>query len=182
MIGTLADISSGTSSGNPGASAVHLLVGGAVSDKSLGLFVRYIDTWSDWFWAGLLGIWAELWAYFKVWPLLGAILGFALISPLGLRRPASPSPPISGVRRRLYLAGLAWALSALVFLIVGWRFNLYVRYSLFALPIVAIGAAFLLARMYERGRWGKTLALLVTLFFAFTALALWQYRINYGLK
>lgn len=183
MIGTLADISSGTSSNNPGASPVHLLVGGAVSDKSLGLFVRYVDNWSDWFWSGLLGIWAELWAYFKVWPLLGAVLGFALISPLGLRRSVSPlqSSP-SGARRRLYLAGLAWALSALVFLIVGWRFNLYVRYSLFALPVVAIGAAFLLARIYERGRWGKTLALLVTLFFAFTAFALWQYRINYGLK
>jgi hypothetical protein len=183
MIGTLADISSGSPSNRPGANAVHLLVGGAVSDKSLGLFVRYVDNWSDWFWAGLLGIWAELWAYFKVWPLLGAILGFALISPLGLRRPVSPSlPSPGGARRRLYLAGLAWALSALVFLIVGWRFNLYVRYSLFALPVVTIGAAFLLARIYARGRWGKILALLVTVFFAFTAFALWQYRINYGLK
>jgi hypothetical protein len=183
MIGTLADISSGTSSNGQSTNAVHLLVGGAVSDKSLGLFVRYVDTWSDWFWAGLLGIWAELWAYFKVWPLLGAILGFALISPFGPQRTVSHSlTPSSGARRRLYLAGLAWALSAIVFLIVGWRFNLYVRYSLFALPVVAIGAAFLLARVYERGRWGKTLALLVTVFFAFTAFALWQYRINYGLK
>ncbi|MEP6774251.1 MAG: hypothetical protein ABJA50_01535 [Chloroflexota bacterium] len=181
MIGTLADISSGTSSNDPGAKAVHLLVGGAVSDKSLGLFVRYVDNWTDWFWVGLLGIWAEFWAYFKVWPLLGAMLGFALISPIVPQRSASPPSP-GGARRRLYLAGLAWALAALVFLIVGWRFNLYVRYSLFALPAVAIGTAFLLARVYERGKWGRTLALLVTLFFAFTALVLWQYRINYGLK
>lgn len=183
MISTLADISGGTSSSSAGGNPVHLLIGGAVSDKSLGLFVRYVDNWSDWLWAGLLGIWAELWAYFKVWPLVGAIVGFAIISPLGPRRSASPSPQSpDGTRRRLYLAGLAWALSALVFLIVGWRFNLYVRYSLFVLPAVAIGAAFLLARIYERGSWGKTLALLVTALFAFMAFALWQYRINYGLK
>ena len=114
---------------------------------------------------------------------MGAVLGFVMISPIVPRRSDTPSPRApAGARRRLYLAGLAWALSATVFLIVGWRFNLYVRYSLFALPVVAIGAAFLLARIYERGRWGKTLALLVTVLFAFTALALWQYRINYGLK
>ena len=105
MIGTLADISSGTSSNGQSANGVHLLVGGAVSDKSLGLFVRYVDSWSDWFWTGLLGIWAELWAYFKAWPLVGAILGFALISPVVPRRSAAPSPPSLGGRAQASISG-----------------------------------------------------------------------------
>ena len=181
MIGTLTDISKEDAGNGTGGNAVHLLVGGAVSDRSLGLIVRYVDNWGDWFWSGLLGIWAEFWAYFKAWPLVGAALSFVAMLPLGIRRSASIAPG-DGARRRLYLAGLAWTVSAVVFLIVGWRLNLYVRYSLFALPVVALGVGFLLARVWESGKWGRALAVLVTVFFAFTALVLWQYRINYGLK
>jgi hypothetical protein len=178
MVSTLADISQGDASNGSAGSAPHLLVGGAVSDKSLGLFVRYVDSWADWFWSGLLGIWAEFWAYFKVWPLVGALLGFAAISPLRLGRSTSTAE----APRRLYLAALAWAMAAVVLVLVGWRLNLYVRYSLFALPVVVIGAGYLLSLAWERGAWGRTLAVLVTVFFVFTGLVLWQYRINYGLK
>jgi hypothetical protein len=181
MIDTLVDITKEDANNGAGGNSVHVLVGGAVSDKSLGLFVRYVDNWGDWFWSGLLGIWAEFWAYFRTWPIVGAVLGFAAMLPLGIRR-STASAPGRAARRRLYLAGFAWAVSSVVFLLVGWRLNLYVRYSLFALPVIVLGVGYLLARVWESGKWGRALALLVTGFFVVTALTFWQYRINYGLK
>ena len=45
-----------------------------------------------------------------------------------------------------------------------------------------LGAGALLGRLWPAGRAGRVLVALVVMFFAVEALALWQYRINYGLK
>ena len=75
---------------------------------------------------------------------------------------------------------LGWAVAVVLFALVGWVANLYVRYSLFLLPAVAIGAGMLLSLLWARGRLGAALTLLVVLFFAFNSLILWQQRINYS--
>jgi hypothetical protein len=70
----------------------------------------------------------------------------------------------------------------LLFLVVGWVMNLYVRYALFALPVVALGAGALLSALWKRGRAGAWLTVMMLVFFAAEALALWQYRITYAFK
>jgi hypothetical protein len=180
MFETLADI--GNSQGDPGTVAggdgITKLIGGAVKDKSLGLAIREVHTYGEWFWGGLWGLWTEFWAYFKTWPLVGALIGFIALAPLRMRVGAAASSAVV----RLRLAAFVWAISALVFAVVGWASNLYVRYSMFALPVLALGVGILLAMLWERGRWGRPLAFLLVAFFAINALVLWQYRINYGLK
>ncbi|HEX8221202.1 MAG TPA: hypothetical protein VF914_18575 [Chloroflexia bacterium] len=157
--------------------AVHLLVGGSVSDRSLGLIVRYAESRSDWLVGGLLGFWNEAQAYYRVWPMGAALLGFASIWPMrrSLGRWAVG-------RRMLVLTALGWGGAVLAFALVGWTMNLYVRYALFALPLVCLGSALVLSRFWRRGWAGPLLVCLVLAFFAFEALNLWQYRITYAFK
>ncbi len=180
MLETFADI--GSSSGGQdasGTSGMNVLVGGAVNDRSLGLVIREVHTVGDWFWGGLQGLWSEFWAYFKTWPLVGAFFGFLVVAPVRLR--SFPTDAIAPIHR-LRIAALVWARAVILFALVGWAFNLYVRYSLFALPVVALGTGILLSRFWDRGRWGRYLSLLLLVFFTLSALFLWQFRINYGLK
>jgi hypothetical protein len=159
------------------AGGLNMRVGGSVADRSLGLPVRFVDNWADWFTGGLEGFWNEARAYYRVWPLFGAILGF--VGTIATRQ------RLSRDARRVSPAVLAaggWGVAVLIYALVGWIANLYVRYALFALPLVALGAGALLATLSRRGRWSSVLTLLVVGFFAVQALVLWQYRINYGLK
>jgi hypothetical protein len=159
------------------AGALNLRVGGSVADRSLGLPVRFVDNWGDWFTGGLRGFWNETQAYYRVWPLFGALLGFTGLWLARLRRGSA----VAGRARAVFVA-CGWALAVLLFALVGWIANLYVRYALFALPIVAVGAGVLLGQLGRKGRWGAAIPLLVVGYFAVEALVLWQYRINYGLK
>jgi hypothetical protein len=157
--------------------ALHLLVGGSVSDHSLGLIVRYAETRREWLVGGLLGFWQEAQAYYRVWPVLAAVLGFAAAWPA--RRALG-----SWVEKRrvLVLTALGWGGAVVAFALVGWTMNLYVRYALFALPVVCLGSAVVLSRCSRRGWAGSLLVCLVLAFFAFEVLNLWQYRITYAFK
>lgn len=156
---------------------LHLLVGGSVSDNSLGLIVQYAENRRDWLLLGLRGFWNEARAYYDTWPIVGAFLGLWLLWP---RR--TKSSPVAEERRRVVLAAAGWVGAVLLFAVVGWVLNLYVRYSLFALPVVAVGASVLLSRVWGRGWSGPLLACLLLAFFALQALNLWQYRITYAFK
>ena len=151
---------------------LNLRVGGSVADRSLGLPVRFVDNWREWLTGGLEGFRNEARAYYRAWPLFGALLGF-----VGLWRSRG-----STGRTRAVLVACAWAVAVITFALVGWIANLYVRYALFALPIVALGTGLLLGLLGRRGWWGSALMLLVVGFFVVEAVVLWQYRINYGLK
>lgn len=155
---------------------LHLLVGGSVSDKSLGLVVQYAENRRDWLLLGLRGFWNEAKAYYDAWPLLGAFFGLLLLWP---RRKVGS---VAEERRRVVLAAAGWVAAVLLFALVGWVLNLYVRYSLFALPVVAVGASVLLSRLSRRGWSGPLLTCLLLAFFALQALSLWQYRITYAFK
>ena len=77
-------------------------------------------------------------------------------------------------------SALAWTQAALCFAVWGWTITLYGRYSLFLLPIVALGVGALLSRLWGPGRWGALLVAIVLAFFLINALALWQGRLNYS--
>jgi hypothetical protein len=157
--------------------AVHLLVGGSVSDRSLGLIVRYAETRREWLVGGLLGFWNEAQAYYRVWPVGAALLGFVFLWPRG-----GSWARWAARRRMLALTAAGWGGAVLAFALVGWTMNLYVRYALFALPLVCLGSAVLLSKFWARGWAGPLLVCLVLAFFAFEALNLWQYRITYAFK
>src|SRR5205085_4547127 len=57
MLKTLRDIQAERASANP--SGVHLKVGGSVSDKSLGLIIRTVNTRYDWLIGDIKGCWQE---------------------------------------------------------------------------------------------------------------------------
>ncbi|MEO6458254.1 MAG: hypothetical protein ABIO92_08290 [Chloroflexia bacterium] len=161
-----------------GASGFHIKVGGSVGDKSLGLIVRTVESRREWLLGGLRGIWQEAHAYYRVWPLLGAFLGYALLLRGRVKILTKGTEP----GQRLALAALGWSMAVLLFALVGWALNLYVRYMLFALPIIAIGAGIWLARLGQTSRAATLLSALLVVFFVVEALALWQYRITYAFK
>lgn len=158
-----------------GEAPVHV-VGGSVEDPAIGLFQREVDTFADWLAWGLRGFWGEFQAYYRVWPLLAAALGFALVW-LAVRRGRLPA---SG--RVLLSATAGWVGAVVLLALVGWSVNVYVRYMLFVLPLVTLGSGVLLSGLSRRGRWGLPLGLLVAVFFAFQALIFWQYRIDVAFK
>ncbi|MEO8286480.1 MAG: hypothetical protein ABI670_08590 [Chloroflexota bacterium] len=175
MLETLTKIGQDRTSGGSGR---VMIVGGSVEDTALGLFQREVHSRSEWFFWGLRGFWAEAQAYYRVWPVVGTVFGFGLLSA----RTGLPGSSRSTNRRRLLLGAVAWGTSVVVLALVGWLTNLYVRYALFALPIIALGTGLLLGAAWTRGRYGKWLVLLLIVFFAVEALAFWQNRINYAFK
>jgi hypothetical protein len=80
------------------------------------------------------------------------------------------------------MAVLGWAISAAIFALIGLGLNLYARYMLFALPIVALCGGVLLSAIWKRGRTVLALCAFLLAFFAVDALALWQFRIDYLFK
>ncbi|MFL5733616.1 MAG: hypothetical protein ACJ78Q_10485, partial [Chloroflexia bacterium] len=151
-----------------------LRIGGSVADRSLGLVVRAATSRLDWFFGGLRGFWQEAQAYYRVWPAAGALFGYLSIWPAGRYRGAN--------RAMLDVAAGGWMLAVAFYAVIGWVMNLYVRYALFALPIVAMGAGILLSRLQSRGRSGGLVTGMLLLFYATEALALWHYRITYAFK
>ncbi len=177
MISTLGQIKAERAAQNQGG-GLNLKVGGSVGDASLGLVVRTVTNWRDWFLGGLRGFWQEAQAYYHVWPVASAALGYILIWPA---KGKSLSPEGRG-KGRLALAAAGWGLAALLFALVGWIANLYVRYALFALPVIALGTGILLSALWRKGRMGAWLSMLIVAYFVAEVLALWQYRINYAFK
>lgn len=154
------------------------VVGGSVEDVTLGLINREVHTRSGWVLGGLDGVWREAVAYYRAWPVAGAILGLALLWPA-----RSFALRTSSERKsRLVLAGVAWLLVVALFAIVGWAANVYVRYMLSALPIVALFTGALLTGCWRRGPSGRLLSTLVAVFFGVQAVILWHYRISYLFK
>jgi hypothetical protein len=181
MFKTLQQIQAERASSSTGG--LHLKIGGSVADKSLGLVVRFVDNRRDWLLGGLRGFWQEAQGYYQVWPVAGALLGYVAAWPgrEPLRRMYLVPERISE-KARLVIAAGGWSLTVALFALVGWAMNLYVRYALFALPVVAIGAGYLLSRVARRGHSGVWLSALVLAYFGAQALALWGYRITYAFK
>ncbi|MDQ5866015.1 MAG: hypothetical protein M3390_09830 [Chloroflexota bacterium] len=154
------------------------VVGGSVEDASLGLVNREVRSRSQWVLGGLEGVWREVVAYYRGWPVLATLFALVLVLPATRLRRAT----LGRERLRFVLAGGAWLAVVALFAIVGWATSVYVRYMLSALPVVALGAGLLLSGVWRRGSSGRLLSLLVVVFFAVEALVLWHYRISYQFK
>lgn len=145
-------------------------VGGSVNDISLDLYSYFVYSRQAQILEGLWGFWKEAWAYYKTWPLLWAVCGLLAAGPL------------TPVLRRLRTLSVGWVAAMVVFAVVGLISNLYVRYPLFILPLVALGGGALLEWLRRRGQAGALLLPLVLGTFIVNALALWWWRIMFYLK
>ncbi|MGI8589373.1 MAG: hypothetical protein ACR2M0_17070, partial [Chloroflexia bacterium] len=123
------------------------------------------------------GFGAEAWAYFHAWLLLGAPVGF----DVARRRRAGPGARDPAARRMLLAAGV-WAGVVIAYAIVGMAANLYVRYALFALPLVALGSGLLLSALAANGRPARALVTLIMFAATLDALAFWYMRITFANK
>ncbi len=161
-----------------------LKVGGSVGDRRLGLKREAIDNFQDWFWGGLKGFWSEARVYYQVIPLLMLPWAFWWLwrtgKPDGLPIEPDDDDKKRLARRRLFWAGVAWFVVALIFALLGWTLNLYVRYSLFLLPFVAIGAGLFLGRLWKRQGWaGAALTFALSAYLTITTLAMYFDRVIY---
>jgi hypothetical protein len=141
-------------------------VSGSVDDKSLGMGARYVTSLSEVPLAGLRGFAQEAWAYFWVWPLLAAVVGWVALG--GSER-----------GRAFRQLSAAWAATAALFAIVGLLLNLYVRYSLFLLPVVCTLTGVALDRLSARGRWGTVVTAVMLALTVAGGLWLWHQRVVY---
>jgi len=114
-------------------------VGGAIDDGILGLQGYRVTTFPALIRGGLVGYWREAWGYYYLWPPLLALAALPLLR-------GTPD------RERLRLTSALWWLVALLFALAGLLLNVYVRYALYLLPVVAIGAGFTLETLWRRGR------------------------------
>ena len=146
-------------------------VGGSVSDTRLGLRQKPVTTTSEWLWGGLGGFWGEAIAYYRLLPLI------ALPWAAGqMWRHGAPGTLQS--RRNLVLAATVWFGVALLFAVIGWVLNLYVRYALFVLPFAAIGMGVALAFLWRRfPRYGVGMTLMVCAYYLVTFGLLWYDRV-----
>jgi len=147
------------------------LVGVLPNDPTLGFNPHYITDQSAWLREGLQGILSEAWVYNGGWLLLFP-LGLLL---LGSKR----QDAIQQANARLVLlAAVAWVAVACLFALVGMVLNLYVRYALFLLPVVALGGGVLVGRLWAVGRAGHWLAAVLLGWTVVGGLLLWYNRIT----
>ncbi len=172
MLDSIAQIGAERASAG-GAEGFHRIVGGSVEDTSLGLVNREVFSRRDWVLGGIEGLWREAAAYYRTWPVFGALLGLSL---------AWPARRVSTAAGRTAQAMACWLGVGLLFSVFGWATGIYIRYMLAVLPVVALAVGLLLALIRRRGPAGMGLSLLVMVFFAAQALILWHYRISYAFK
>ncbi len=132
---------------------------------------------------GQLGV--EGYAFYRVWPLLVAPLGFWLLWR-GLPNPPAPFPILprghpegegDRLSRRLCVMSLVWGGVAIVFLVVGVLAERYVRYAVTAIPAVAVGAGVALGYGW-RWRWERAVVVMLLMFSAVSTALVWYGRIT----
>jgi len=136
----------------PGEKTYRFYVGGSVGDSRLGMVKNQgVNTISELITGGLKGFWKEAQVYYNVIPVLLLPWGMWLLWYASRKPkivPAEETDPKEeanrAARRRLFWIGLVWAIVTVLFALVGLLLNLYVRYSLFLLPFVAITAGLFL--------------------------------------
>ncbi len=151
--------------------------GGATPDDRIGLPAIATDNFAV---ALVREAWEMGYAFYGVWPVVAALLGLALLA----RSVRDDAFRVSGLGSRfsLLLTLAIWLLVVLVMLVIGIVARLYVRYALYALPAVAVGAGIALAWLSRQGRWGGiAVAALLSLSVAWSLL-MWYDRIVYAFK
>ncbi|CAA9589316.1 MAG: hypothetical protein AVDCRST_MAG88-4550, partial [uncultured Thermomicrobiales bacterium] len=140
-------------------------VGGAIDDPIIGLRGARVTAVPDLITGGLVGFWREAVGYYYLWPPL-----FALAA-LGAMRG-------SKALERLRLASILWWGVAALFALAGLLLNIYVRYALYLLPAVAVGAGLSLSRLSRAGRPGQVAVALLLALTSAAGLWFWYLRIT----
>jgi len=140
-------------------------VGGAIDDGILGLKGYRVSTIPTLIRGGLVGYWREAWGYYYAWPPLLALAALPLLR-------GTPD------RERLRLTSIIWWFVAILFALAGLLLNVYVRYALYLLPVIAIGAGFGLALLWRRGRIAQLAIALLLIATTGAGLWLWYLRIS----
>jgi hypothetical protein len=126
-----------------------------------------VDTVGELITGGLKGFWSEARVYYAVFPLLMLPWGLWWLWRSSRQRETGQEEQANRAARRLFWIGLVWVGTTVVFALVGLLLNLYVRYSLFLLPIVALCAGLFLDRLWarqeQRGRGWTGMLLTVSL-------------------
>lgn len=156
-------------------------VGGQVRDSRMGLKVKYVQTVPEMLVEGAKGFWREAIVYFYLVPLPMFLWGMFWLwgSSRGL------TDENAKTRRRLFWFGVAWFVTFVIFAATGLLLNLYVRYWVFLLPFIAIGAAIFLGTLWKklensgRGWFGAVLVGSLGLWWAISTIALFLDRIIY---
>lgn len=140
--------------------------------------------------------WEMSYAFYGVWPVLAALVGIGrrtqdagLSGAWRARRGMSNEQRAireeddSVLRPSSFVLTLAvWLGVAAILLVVGLMARLYVRYPLYALPAVAVGAAVTLRWLTTRGRWGDIAVAALLALSALGTLLMWYDRIVYAFK
>ena len=145
-------------------------------DPALGLQPRCVHSWSMVMREGLKGFVAEARAYFRLLPLIA--IPFALHWLWHGRASTTPGSKVTQQRRVLWCL-VAWLATATIFALIGLMLNLYVRYSLFVAPVVAICMGIVLARIWSLNSWSRLIGWGTVLYFVLTGLGLWYTLIIY---
>ena len=140
-------------------------VGGAIDDGILGLRGFRVTTIPALIRGGLVGYWREAWGYYYLWPPLLALAALPLLRG-------------TTDRERLRLTSIVWWLVALLFALAGLLLNVYVRYALYLLAPIAIGAGFTLATLWRRGRIAQVTITLLLIATTGAGFWLWYLRIS----
>lgn len=158
--------------------------GGATPDASIGL--PQIET-THLVVALAREAWEMSYAFYRIWPILAALAGLALLirrarPHAGSERDAPGTPVAAGRMGDTALVIAVWLAVAAIMLVVGITTRFYVRYPLYALPAVALGAGVAAAWLIRRVCWGWCVVALLLGYSAITTLLLWYDRIVYAYK
>ena len=153
--------------------------GGATPDDRIGLVVVRTTNPVE---ALVRELWEVSYAFYAVWPVGAAVIGCVLLARQRRRAAELDAPYSTSVAGDAALAVGAWLGAAAILLIVGLVGRLYVRYPLFALPAVSLGAGVALAALWGRGTWGRVAVVALLAVAAVWSLLLWYDRIVSAFK
>ncbi len=155
--------------------------GGATPDERIGLVVVRTANPAE---ALVRELWGVSYAFYGVWPVVAALVGLVLL----VRRARTESRMDATYATSTSYAGDAavaigvWLGAAAIMLVVGLVGRLFVRYPLFALPAVSLGAGVALAALWGRGTWGRVATVALLLVAVVWSLLVWYDRIVYAFK
>lgn len=154
------------------------IVGGGVKYPAIGLIRVPVHTLAGWITQGALGLAREAWVYFAAWPLVLAPLGL-LRSARRARAPdlslgaSSPGDPVFG--RVVTVLASAGLVTGLAFALLGVVLDVYVRYPLFLVPFISIGAGLALDALIARGHFPRLVVLALLALTLPLSLLLWAF-------
>jgi len=128
--------------------------------------------------------WEVSFAFYRLWPVALCLAGVAALrrtEDWGLRTKGDSSPSVLSPQSSVLTLSV-WLAVAGAMLVVGIVARLYVRYPLYALPAVSLGAGVALGWLTRHGRWGVCVAVALLAFSAVTTLLMWYDRIVFAFK